>query len=148
MTLIELVVAIVVVAISLGGTLMLVDTTTRRSADPMLERQAISIAEAYLEEILQKSYLDPDTGTLCPTAEAARGLYDNVCDYDGLDELGARDQNGSPVAGLDRYRIEIDVDLSANLGSLSGSADVIRVDAVVTDPTARTLRVSGYRTGP
>lgn len=148
MTLIELVVAIVVVSISLGGTLMLVDTTTRRSADPMLERQAISIAEAYLEEVLQKSYFDPDTGTLCPAAEGARGLFDNVCDYQGLDELGAHDQNGSLVAGLGGYRVEIDIDLSAQLGTLSGSAEVLRVDAVVTDPTARIVRVSGYRTAP
>jgi MSHA pilin protein MshD len=148
MTLIELVVAIVVVSISLGGTLMLVDTTTRRSADPMLERQAISIAESYLEEILQKRYLDPDTGTLCPAAEPARRLYDNVCDYQALDELGARDQNGSLVAGLDGYRVEIDIDLSAQLGTLSGSAEVLRVDAVVTDPTARIVRVSAYRAAP
>lgn len=114
----------------------------------MLERQAISIASAYLEEILQQSYLDPDTGTLCPAAEASRPLYDNVCDYDGIDDLGARDQNGDPVTGLDGYRIEIDVDQTATLGSLSGAADVIRVDAVVTDPMNRAVRVSGYRTGP
>lgn len=148
MTLIELVVAIVVVSISLSGTMMLVDTTTRRSADPMLERQAISIAEAYLEEILQQNYLDPDTATLCGAAEASRPLYDNICDYDGLDEVGARDQSGNPVTGLDGFRIEIDVDQTATLGGLAGSADVIRIDAVVTDPTNRAVRVSGYRTGP
>lgn len=146
MTLIELVVAIVVVAISLTGTLMLVDTTTRRSADPMLERQAISIAQAYLEEVLQKAFVDPDDGTLCPAAEASRTLYDNVCDYDGLDELGARDQTGGAISGLDGYRIEIDVDTTASLGGLSGPADVLRVDALVTDPLGRPVLVSGYRT--
>ena len=148
MTLIELVVAIVVVSVSLGGTLMLADATTRRSADPMLERQAISIAEAYLEEILQKSYFDPDTGALCPAPEAQRRLYDNLCDYQGLDERGARDQSGAAIAGLDGYRVEIEVDLSARLGSLSGSPEVLRVDAVVTDPSARSVIVSGYRSAP
>jgi MSHA pilin protein MshD len=95
------VVAIVVISISLTGTMLIVETTTRRSVDPMLERQSISIAESYLEEILQKAYLDPDDGTLCPAPEASRNLFDNICDYSGLTETGARDQNGVAIAGLD-----------------------------------------------
>lgn len=146
MTLVEIVVAIVIIAISITGTLILVDTTTRRSADPMLERQAISIAESYLEEALQKSYLDPSDGSLCAPPEAARALYDNVCDFSGLDETGARDQNGNAITGLDGYRVQVAVDSAASLGGLSGSADLLRVDITVTDPTGRPLRISGYRT--
>ena len=143
---IELVVAILVIGVSLSGTLTLVDTTTRRSADPMLERQALAIAEAYLEEILLKDYVDPDTGTLCPTAEADRSLYDNVCDYHGLDDSGARNQSGTAIAGLDGYRVQIVVDTTATLGTLSGSGDVVRVDATVTDPQGRIVALSSYRT--
>ncbi len=146
MSLIELVVAIVVISITLTGTMLIVDTTTRRSVDPMLERQAISIAESYLAEVLQKAFLDPDDGTLCPAAEATRDLYDNVCDYDGLDETGARDQFGTLIAGLGAYRIELDVDQTATLGALTGSANVVRVDATVTDPMGRPVRLAGYRT--
>ena len=146
MSLIELVVAIVIIAIALTGTLLVVDTTTRRSADPMLETQATSIAAAYLAESIQKAYLDPDTAMLCPTPEGSRAAYDNVCDYDGLDEIGARDQSGTAITGLESYRVEIDVDRSVNLGGLSGSANVIRVDAAVTDPTGRIVRLSAYRT--
>ena len=142
---IELVVAILVIGVSLSGTLTLVDTTTRRSADPMLERQALAIAEAYLEEILLKDYVDPDTGTLCPTAEADRSLYDNVCDYHGLDDSGARNQSGTAIAGLDGYRVQIVVDTTATLGTLSGSGDVVRVDATVTDPQGRIVALSSYR---
>jgi MSHA pilin protein MshD len=145
-SLIELVVAIVVISIALTGTMLIVDTTTRRSVDPMLERQAISIAESYLEEVLQKAFLDPDDGTLCPPAEPSRALFDNICDYDGLDETGARNQLGMPVTGLDFYRIEIDIDQTATLGSLTGSANVLRVDATVTDPMGRPVRLAGYRT--
>jgi MSHA pilin protein MshD len=146
-TILELVIAIVVVGIALGGTMLTIEQAARRSADPMLQRQAISIAEAYLEEILQKDFLDPDDETLCPTAEATRDLYDNVCDYDNLDDTGARNQAGTAASGLSAYRIEIDIDTTATLGSLTSSADVIRVDARVTDPMGRTLLVSGYRTG-
>ena len=145
-SLIELVVAIVVISISLTGTMLIVETTTRRSVDPMLERQSISIAESYLEEILQKAYLDPDDGTLCPAPEASRNLFDNICDYSGLTETGARDQNGVAIAGLDVYQIQIIVDQSAGLGAITGSANVFRVDATVSDPMGRPVRLSGYRT--
>ena len=147
-SLIELVIAIVVVAIALTGTMLVVDTTTRRSAEPMLERQAISIAAAYLEEALSKAYLDPEAGTVCPTPEAARALFDNVCDFDGLDATGASDPTGTAIAGLEAYRIQLDVDRAASLGGLSGASEVLRVDVTVTDALGRIVRLSGYRTGP
>ena len=146
MSLIELVVAIVVVAICMTGAFALVDSTTRRSADPMLERQATSIAEAYLEEILQQAYLDPDDGTVCPAAEAQRGLFDNVCDYRDLTELGARDQTGALVPGLENYRVAIAIDSKATLGALAGSTVVLRIDVTVSDPLGRPVRLSAYRT--
>ncbi len=146
MSLIELVVAIVVVAICLTGAFALVDTTTRRSVDPMLERQATSIAEAYLEEVLQHAYLDPDDAAVCPAPEAGRTLFDNVCDYRGLSELGARDQSGGLVPGLESYRIAIEIDSEATLGALVGEPFVLRVDITVTDPLGRPVRLSAYRT--
>ena len=146
MSLIELVVAIVVIAICLTGAFALVDTTTRRSVDPMLERQATSIAEAYLEEILQQAYLDPDDGAVCPAPEAQRSLFDNVCDYGGLDEVGARDQTGALVPGLENYRVAIAIDSKAKLGALTGSTVVLRIDVTVSDPLGRPVRLSAYRT--
>lgn len=146
MSLIELVVAIVVVAICMTGAFALVDTTTRRSADPMLERQATSVAEAYLEEILQQAYLDPDDGTVCPAAEAQRGLFDNVCDYRDLTEVGARDQTGALVPGLENYRVAVAIDSKATLGALAGSIVVLRIDVTVSDPLGRPVRLSAYRT--
>lgn len=146
MSLIELVIAIVVIAICLTGAFALVNTTTRRSADPMLERQATSIAEAYLEEILQQAYVDPDDGQICPTAEANRKLFDNVCDYSGLAETGARDQQGDAVTGLESYRVEVAIDSKATLGGLTGESVVLRIDVTVTDPLGRPVRLSAYRT--
>jgi MSHA pilin protein MshD len=146
MSLIELVVAIVVVSICMTGAFALVDSTVRRSVDPMLERQSTSIAEAYLEEILQRAFLDPDDGDVCPAPEAARESFDNVCDYDGLSELGARDQSGAPVAGLEGYRVGVAIDRAAVLGGLVGEKRVLRIDVTVTDPLGRPVLFSAYRT--
>ena len=146
LTLIELVISIVVVSIALTGTLLAMNATTVRSADPMLQHQASAVAEAYLEEVLLKDYFDPDDGLVCPAAEAARSLYDNVCDYAGLDDAGARAQGGVPVAGLGDYRVRVAVDVAASLNGLVGSADVLRVDVRGTHPTGVDLTLSGYRT--
>lgn len=146
LTLIELVISIVVLGIALPGVLLAVNAVTARSADPMLQHQASAIAEAYLEEILLKSYLDPDGGGLCGAPEATRDLYDDVCDYAGLDDAGARTQSGAAVAGLGAYRVRVSVDTAATLGGLSGGAEVLRVDVRVTHPADVDLVLSGYRT--
>lgn len=145
-SLIEMVVAIAVISIALSGTLLVVDSTTRRSAHPMLERQAIAIASAYLEEVLQKNYVDPDDGTLCPAPEASRALFDNLCDYNGWTETGARDQEGNAITGLENYQISISIDTAAGLGGLSGSTEVLRIDMTVRDPLGNAVRLSSYRT--
>ncbi len=56
-TLIELIVAIVVISIALVGVLSVINYTTLHSADPVLRHQAIAIAEAYMEEISLKTIL-------------------------------------------------------------------------------------------
>ena len=92
-SLIEIVIAMVVLSVALTGTLSVMERTLRASADPMLMHQAIVIAETYLEEVSLQPYIDPDldqvTGAVCPAAEASRALYDNVCDDNGLANSGA-----------------------------------------------------------
>lgn len=148
-TLVELVISIVIISISVAAVIGAMSGMVSHSADPMIQTQAVAIAESYLEEIMLKSYLDPDTGAVCPTGEASRALYDNVCDYDGLDDNGARDQSGSGViSGLGDYRVRVNVEQSATLNNLSGSGTVLRVDVRVTylDENLADITLSGYRT--
>jgi len=144
-TLVELVISIVVISIALTGTLIAMQRTNASSADPMIVRQAVSVAEAYLAEILYKPYLDPNS-VLCPAPNAGgRTEYDNICDYDALDDNGARDQNDAAMSGLSRYRVRVDVDPNATLGALSGPTDVVRIDVRVTHPDRVDFTLSGYR---
>jgi len=148
-TLIELIITITVIAIALTGTLVVIQRTIASSADPMIVRQAVGVAEAYLEEILLKSYYDPVGGAgagVCPAPDPnGRPEYNNVCDYNGLDDNGARDQDDNPVSDLTRYRVRVTVDPNATLGSLSGPGDVIRADVRVTHPNDVDFTLSGYR---
>lgn len=157
-TLIELVVFIVVVSFGLAGVMLVMNYTSQRSADPMIREQALLIAESYMEEILAKKFIDPTGGTIrtCPTPEGGRTNYDNVCDYNGLSDSGARDQFGNAVAGLENYSVAVTVSggTGISLGPAgnpvanTGSVRVLRVDVTVTHGgiTGFSLPLTGYRT--
>ncbi|MHB8745015.1 MAG: prepilin-type N-terminal cleavage/methylation domain-containing protein [Gammaproteobacteria bacterium] len=148
-TLVELVITIVIISISVAAVVGTLSRMTAHSADPMIEAQAVAIAESYLEEIMLKAYLDP-TGAVCPGPPGSRSLYDNVCDYNGLVDIGARDQSGNPPPGIDlsAYTVTVTVDQTATLNNLSGSGSVLRIDVNVTyvDPSIADITLSGYRT--
>lgn len=140
-TLIELLVSIVIVSIAAGGVLGVLSMTTAASADPMIRHQAAAIAESYLEEILLKPVSDPD-GT---DGEGARADFDDLDDYDGLVDAGARDQFGTPIAGLGNYTVAVSVGPSSALPSVP-MVDTLRVDVVVSHGSEINFVLSGYRT--
>ncbi len=75
-TLIELVISIVVIAVAASAVLGLLSRSAGSSADPMVLSQAVSIGEAYLEEIMLKAFDDPDGVAV----EGSRGDFDDVDD--------------------------------------------------------------------
>jgi len=62
LSLVELIVFIVVVGVAVAGVLAALNLSTRASADPMIQKQALAIAEAVLEEaqLMPFTYCDPD----------------------------------------------------------------------------------------
>lgn len=138
-TLIELVITIVVVGIAVAGILAVFTLTTGKSADPMVQRQAIAVAEAYLEEILAKPFSDPDG----VSGETDRDLFDDVLDYDGLTDSPPQNQSGVNVAGLNDYRVNVLVVTGANLGNPAVNAH--RVVVRVTHPANGTVELVGFR---
>jgi MSHA pilin protein MshD len=133
-TLVELVVSIVVISIAgvaLSGTLAYLSGTGNTS---ILQAQAQSIANAYLNEIRGKNFL-PDG------VEASRAQYDDVNDYNGIDDAVARDVLGN-AAGDFRVRV------SVGPGSLGGlpAAAVRRIDVTVDYGNGARVVASGYRT--
>lgn len=144
MTLVELVIAIVIVGIAAAALYGAMASIGGRSADPMLRQQSLAIAEAYLEEILARNFLDPTSHTQCPAPPATRAAFDNVCDYAGLDDAGARGVDGSLIAGLQDYRVRVAVTPQA-LEGLSAAA-ALRVTVTVESPDGQTLSLAGWRT--
>ena len=108
-TLIEVIIFIVVVSVGLVGILLISNTVVKSSADPMVRKQAIALAESVLEEVVQKEFTDPD-GT--NTGESDRTNWDNVDDYKDKTEA-----DFALPASLNGYTVSIDVqDDNATLG--------------------------------
>lgn len=140
-TLIELVVAITIVAIAASTIMGTMSAVASRSADAMLQQQAISIAQAYLDEILQRWVVDPN-GTPPNTGRPSWNLVDN---YNGLVDIGARDQFGNAIAAVSAYNVSVSVAQSSALTGVPASA-ARRIDVTVTRSPNVSVTLSGYRT--
>jgi MSHA pilin protein MshD len=140
-TLIELIVAITVVAIAVTTILGAIGAIALRSADAMMQQQAIAIAQAYLDEITQRWVVDPN-GSPPP---AGRASWDLVDEYNGLADVGAHDQFGNAIAGLGAYTVNV---ATAQTNGLAGvpASSARRIDVTVTYSPGGSVTLSGYRT--
>jgi MSHA pilin protein MshD len=167
LSLIELVIFIVVVSSALAGVLTVFITATASSADPMLRRQALAIAESVLEEVqlMPFTFCDPDDANAESAASSAgcaslaegpgaepgetrftTPQFDNVNDHHGYSMAGIVDITNSAVSGLAGYSASVVV-APAALGSIgAGSGDALRITVSVTGPGATTISLDGYRT--
>lgn len=139
-TLVELIVAITIVSIAATTILGTMANVATRSADAMVQQQAIAIGQAYLDEIMQRWVVDPN-GT---PPNTGRGSWDLVDNYNGLVDVGARDQFGNAIAALSAYTVSVGVVPSA-LTSVPSTA-ARRIDVTVTRNPNVSVILSGYRT--
>lgn len=159
LTLVELIVFIVIVGVALAGVLTVLNHTTRHSADPLLRKQALTIAEALLEEVMLQpfTWCDPDDANaatasgyagcttaennLTPEAGEARGSvipFDNVNDYNGLTTT-------TNIAGGGAANFAAHVTVAQS--SLNGvAADASLLITVAVTAGGETIELQGYRT--
>jgi MSHA pilin protein MshD len=140
-TLIEMVVAITIVAIAATTILGVLGTVASRSADAMMQQQAIAIAGSYLDEIMQRWVVDPNGSP----PNTGRGSWDLVGQYNGLVDAGAQDQFGTPIAALSAYTVSVVTSQSSALIGVPAAA-TRRIDITVSYAPNRSVTLSGYRT--
>lgn len=143
-TLVELIIFIVVVSASVVGVLSVMNVSTQRSADPMIRKQALDIAESLLEEIFLQSYTtcDPDDPNLtdaalpCTIAEnmgpeagesrySSTSPFDNVNDYDGFVMNGISDLTNTAIPALAGY--------NASVAIAAEGTNALRITVTVTN---------------
>lgn len=166
LSIIELLVFIVVVGIAVTGVLQVYSATSRTSADPMIRKQAMAVAESLLEEVLSKpyTYCDPDdaqadtaTGafigpTGCATTteagigrEVAQGesRYSNTTPFDNVNDYHGFNMN----AGTNGIRDLTDTAIPG-LGAYTATVRVQAAGAFNGIPAGNTLRVTVTVTAP
>ncbi|MFV0453648.1 MAG: prepilin-type N-terminal cleavage/methylation domain-containing protein [Pseudomonas sp.] len=142
LTLVELIITIVIIGIAAAALFSAMASITGRSADPMLRQQSLTIAEAYLEEILLQSFMPMAQPVGCD-----RACFNDVRDYHGLDQ-SPRDPNDNALEALSGYRVAVAVSgpapLNDGVDGVDG-VDMLRVRVTVTDPVGQSLVLEGYR---
>jgi MSHA pilin protein MshD len=139
-TLIEVVVAIVIVSIAAVAVMGAISATLQRGAESMVRQQAVAVAEAYLEEILLQPVVAP-SGAPTPTG---RGSYNDVDWYNGLNDQGAYDQYGASIASLSGYNVSVSVTQTTALTGIP-AANARQITVTVTDPNGATVVLTGFR---
>ncbi len=160
-TLIELIIFIVIVSVALAGVLTVLNITTKTSADPIIRKQALAIAEALLEEVMLQpfTYCDPDDPASataisvagCATPEAigpeagenrnagTTTPFDNVNDYHGLSTT-----TNVAGAGAATYAANVTVAAAALDTIPAASGDALLV-TVTVNSGFEVIVLEGYR---
>lgn len=166
-TLVELVVAIIVISVGVAGTLSAFNEAVRASSSPFVAKQALAIAEALLEEVQlaantfcqpsDPQYVADPTFQAASTADCTAGFveamgpdagdvrpFDNVNDYNGLVLPVITDVSGAAVPGVAGYSAAIAV-ASTALNAVP-PAESLLITVTVTAPNGEVFSLQGYRT--
>ena len=172
-SLVELIMFIMIVSVALAGILLVMNTVTRGSADPIVHKQALAIAESMLEEVelMPFTFCDPDDAN-AGTALAAAGAcavaaneesavigpendvsrydlnfpFDNVSDYHGFGmAAGSIMDITNSNTGLSGYTLAPIVVAPVVLPGVAAN-DALLVTVTVTGPDGLPVAVDGIRT--
>lgn len=140
-TLIELIFAIIIIG-SVSATMVgVLSSMSKQSAETMVALTATNIAQAYLQEILDKPLIDPDG----VDGSEPRELYDNIDDYLRLPDTTVRDRFGAVVPNLGGYQVAVSIQ-NTNLLPGVPTAQTRSVQVTVTSPLGDQTIVRGVRT--
>ncbi len=138
-SLIEMVVAIVILGVGMSGLLLTFTTVSKNNADPIISKQMLAVAEEIMEEIALKPYT-PASNTA--PAACARDTYNDVTDYNGYATSGKIcDLEGTTIANLNGYSLSVSVAVSA----LSGIAASKKITVTVSKDSS-SFTLIGWRT--
>lgn len=143
-SLIELILFIVIIGIALATLLSVLNVTTQASVDPLLRKQALSIAESLLEEVQLHDFANPAGGFTGAVTQANRALFDDVMDYNGFATTGiySADGSGTGITGLADYNVSVTV---TPIAWVAVAGDAVQITVTTTMPNGQMLQAVGYR---
>lgn len=166
-TLVELVIAMVIIGLAVGGVMQAFQQAVRGSSSPLYAKQSLAIAEALLEEVqlapftyctpLDPKYAANPAFVAASTADCTSGYiqglgpeagdtrpFDNVGDYNGLSLSPITDVTGTTYPGLaSGYSAKVTV-ANAALNTVP-AADSLHITVTVKAPDGESFSLEGYR---
>jgi MSHA pilin protein MshD len=125
LTLIELVIAIVVLGVALAGLMLAFSVAGRGSADPVVQRQLQAVAEEMVGEIALKPWSPVANAAPAP---CARDTYNDLADYDGYATSGqVCTLDGTPIAALAGTSVAVSVRPAVLAGVAAARRITVRV---------------------
>jgi len=175
-SLIELIIFIVVIGVAVAGVLAAFISSTRASADPMIQKQALAIAEAVMEEVqlMPFTFCDPDDANAATAADTAgcasaneNNLVPEALDVPPTGPAETRAGTERPFDNVNDYN---GFNMGPGISNISGTAitglesysasvtvanqalsaipgaDSLLITVTVTGPASTTVVLHGYRT--
>ncbi|MFT5052296.1 MAG: type II secretory pathway pseudopilin PulG [Chlamydiales bacterium] len=137
-SLVEAVMAIVVLGIAIPPLVSMFRVVARNSVDETFQDVALAYANGLMEEIASKGFEDPDLASgSFGTEEGSRGSYDDVDDFDGLSNSPPEQLNGTDLddfGGFTRSVVVENVtsaDPDATIPETDGNTDLKRIEVTV-----------------
>ncbi|MFT6432566.1 MAG: MSHA pilin protein MshD [Candidatus Azotimanducaceae bacterium] len=162
-TLVELIMAIVIMAVALVSLALTISLSAGKSADVFWQVKVVELGQAYMEEILARRFDEATPlggapacepgGTACSSigvdAGESRALFDDVDDYDGVDDSPPQNAEGVDRLNYVGYRVQVSVayaDAAQQTAyGLDGAYDAKLVTVTVSHPTGSALVFSAYK---
>ena len=124
-TFIELVMFMVIVGVGLAGILAVLNVTVKSSADPMIRKNMLSIAEALLEEVqmMPFTYCDPSDANAATATGAGTGAGQcaTLVESMGPDAGETRTSTANPFNNINDYYVGGGMPLASPISDISGT---------------------------
>lgn len=165
-TLVELVIAIVIVSIAMVASLKNFSVISGRSSDALIQARTLDLAQIYIDEIIAKNF-DESTGVggvpaytgACRITNdgESRADYDDVDDFNGLNETPSFVDEDASTPVAERLssiyaNFNVSVDVLCDIGGVDTGLSVgvngegaKRVDITITDPTGKQSRFTAFK---
>jgi MSHA pilin protein MshD len=144
MTLIELIIAVVIISVGLAGVLAVFSTSVSGSANPVIHKQMTAIAEGMMEEIVLKTY-SGSTTSATPGCVSRTG-YTTIWNYNNYSTTSQIcDAGGNVITALNGYSMSVSVVADATTFSTSNVTAAANITVTVSYGS-QTLSLTGWRT--
>ena len=157
-TLVELVITIVIISVAIAGVVGAFSLIAGRSADPLNQTRAVALSQLYMDEILARKFAEgsptgggevgsaeSDCGNIGSDVTESRETYDDVDDYDELNDASPQNSEEDPLSGYSGFLVSVAVACAGTEVGFAGNYQAKRIDITITDPSGNDYLFSAYR---